>query len=120
MATGTLVIMEVNLELLEEQRVVLQGITDIELSQVQMEAIPRLPFNATPHSSSTETSKKPRGTRKMPTEAPNRQPTTQPHKFEVFKKDSITDPTEWCKHCNTTKDEIEGMHRSSLQGVNES
>lgn len=32
------------------------------------------------------------------------------HKFEVFDPKYINYPGEWCKHCNTTRDEVPGLH----------
>lgn len=32
------------------------------------------------------------------------------HKFEVFESEHANRPGEWCKHCNTVRDEVPGMH----------
>lgn len=32
------------------------------------------------------------------------------HVFEVFDGEDRNDPSVWCKHCNTTLCEINGMH----------
>jgi hypothetical protein len=32
------------------------------------------------------------------------------HKFETFEPENVNRPGEWCKHCNTTRDEVPGLH----------